>query len=81
MEQPIQYAILTPSQMEVIYNGKKLHISGEITTTPAFYADISSIKYWEPPNEKDEVSNEEKEEIIKVISAKSMSRNIRVFFE
>jgi hypothetical protein len=44
----------------VQYDHRSVKISGELTTTPAFYADLSSIKNWEPPYENVAITNEEK---------------------
>ncbi|HTJ52997.1 MAG TPA: Imm74 family immunity protein [Cyclobacteriaceae bacterium] len=44
-----------------------LKIAGELTTTPAFYADVNSIKNWEAPYENLKVTDEEKSEIIKKV--------------
>lgn len=45
--------------------GKSIKIYGELTTTPAFYADIESIKYWEEEqNEKLKITQQERDEII-----------------
>nr|WP_292960138.1 hypothetical protein [Muricauda sp. UBA7809] len=42
----------TKSNIIVETEGKSLKIEGELTTTPAFYADKDSIKNWESPYDK-----------------------------
>ncbi|SDD28373.1 Imm74 family immunity protein [Williamwhitmania taraxaci] len=78
----LQYSILTPSKMLVEKGDKKILIMGEATLTPAFYADIKSIKKWESPYDKEEITEEEKTELIQRITEESQKEgNIRVYFE
>lgn len=54
----------TRSYILVEYDHRTVKIEGELTTTPAFYASIGSIKNWESPYENMPVTEEEKKEII-----------------
>jgi hypothetical protein len=54
----------TRSYIIVDYGERKVKIQGELTLTPAFYGYTNSIKYWEPPYEKEEISESEKKTII-----------------
>jgi hypothetical protein len=54
----------TRSYILVEYDHRTVKIEGELTTTPAFYASIGSIKNWESPYENMSVTEEEKKEII-----------------
>ena len=77
-----KYSILTRSKMLVEFGNKKLYIQGEATMTPAFYADINSIKSWEPPFENIEISEEEKAELIKKITEESQKEGrIKIIFD
>ncbi|OQP57927.1 hypothetical protein A3860_39720 [Niastella vici] len=58
----------TRSYILVEFDYRTIKIAGELTTTPAFYAYINSIKNWEPPYENMEVTNKEIEEIIKKVT-------------
>ncbi|MBE9468860.1 MAG: hypothetical protein IMY72_11170 [Bacteroidetes bacterium] len=72
----------TRSHIRVEIEGKVILINGELTTTPAFYADIKSIKKWEPPYDQEEITEEEKTKLIQIITEESQKEgNIRVYFE
>lgn len=72
----------TRSHIRVEIDGKVILINGELTTIPAFYADIKSIKNWEPPYENEEITEEEKAELIRKITEESQKEGwIRVYFE
>lgn len=58
----------TRGSIKVEIDDKVLKISGELTTTPVFYADKKSIEHWENPFEEIKISDEEKKEIIDTIS-------------
>ena len=81
MKKDIEYKILTPSKMEVKYEGKKMLVTGEITIAPIFYADISSMKKWEPPYESIFITEFERDEIIEGITSKSKKTKIPVVFD
>ena len=75
------YSINSRSTILVFYNGKNLLIHGEATLTPEFFANKDSIKSWEGP-ESQIVTNEEKSEIIEMITKESQkNNNIPVYFE
>jgi hypothetical protein len=67
----IEYKIITPSKLAIYYNQKTIIISGEVTLTPIFYANIDDFNYWKPPFEKERISEEEKKEIIDFITKDS----------
>lgn len=46
---------------------KTLKIEGELTLTPAFYAEKNSIKNWESPHQELEISEMEKTHIMEQI--------------
>ncbi len=71
----------TRSSIEVELDNKQIIISGELTTTPIFYADIASIKKWEPPYENEIITDTEKNEIIKAIERESKKGKIPVVFD
>lgn len=57
----------TRSYVLVEFDYRTVRIAGELTTKPAFYADLNSIKNWEPPYEYMEVTKEEKKEIVRKV--------------
>jgi len=67
--------------MEVNYEEKMLIVSGELTTTQAFYADIVSIKKWEAPYENTSLTEDEKNVIINTITADSKDMPVKVYFD
>lgn len=78
----IVYKIKTPSQMEVIFDNKRLLVEGEGTMTPMFYADINSLKCWESPFENTYITDKEKREIIEYITQESQKEGqIKIVFE
>lgn len=77
----LKYTILTPSKLLVKYNNKELIITGEVTVTPIFYADIKSIKKWETPFENEIISETEKQEIIRLITEESSKTKIPIIFD
>lgn len=58
----------TRSYMIVEFEKRSVKIDGELTTQPAFYGYLNSIKNWEPPFEKELITEEQKSEIIEAIS-------------
>jgi hypothetical protein len=46
-------------------NGKAVKVHGELTLTPAFYADVASFVNYESPNQDLRISEQEKKDIIK----------------
>jgi len=71
----------TRSTIEVEIDNKQIIITGELTTTPIFYADIDSIKNWEPPYEQEPITENEKKEIISSIEKASKKGKIPVVFD
>jgi len=77
----IEYSILTPSTMKIIVDGKVMHIEGEGTTEPKFYADSSSINKWDPPFENEAIPETLKKEIVTTIESDSKRRKVPVVFD
>lgn len=69
------------STIWVEINGKIVKIEGELTTTPAFYAEANSIKNWEFPFENILISSKEKEEIIQKIEEYSKKTKVKIIFD
>lgn len=58
----------TRSYIIVEFKDKEVKIQGELTLTPAFYADKSSIKNWESPYQDIPLTDFEKKELIDEIT-------------
>lgn len=59
-------------EIRVIIGDRSLIITGELTfTPPVFYANIASIKHWEYPYERVEITEQEKKEIIDSIEKRN----------
>lgn len=67
--------------IKVWFDDKSILISGELTMTPKFYADIFSIKNWEYPFDKEEITDKKRIEIINAIEDFSKKGKIPVVFE
>lgn len=65
----------------VKFDHRSIKILGELTTTQAFYADIKSIKYWEPPFESEMISDIEKNEIVQKVLDKTKDQVFKIYFE
>ncbi len=77
----IEFSIISRGCMLVKYGDRQAKISGELTFTPVFYADIKSIKNWEPPYENIPVTEEEKAEIIKRITEETKDKKLKIYFD
>lgn len=78
----IKYYIVSPSRLLIEFDNKSIELTGELTTTPVFYADTSSFKNWKHPFEKTEISESEKKEIIDFITKDSSSQgNTKIIFD
>lgn len=64
----IEYKIISPSKLAIYYYQKKVVISGEVTLTPIFYANINDLNYWQYPFDKEKITEEEKKKIIDFIT-------------
>ena len=60
---------------------KMIIITGELTITPVFYADIDSIKKWELPHDNAEISEKDKSEIIRLIEEKTKDAKVPIVFD
>ena len=70
----------TRSYILVEFDSRSVKIAGELTTTPAFYASVGSIKKWESPFDELEISPEEKREIIEQVLAHN-NPTFRIIFD
>lgn len=57
-----------------------LMITGELTTKE-FYADKASIQNWEPPFDRELISDQEKEAIVASIENKTTEASIPIVFQ
>lgn len=71
---------LNRSLIKVGLDDKSILITGELTTDK-FYADISSIKSWEEPHNKEVITESVKKEIIKAIEEYSKKGEISIVFD
>jgi hypothetical protein len=71
----------TRSHIIVQFDHRSVKITGELTTTPVFYADIISIKNWEPPYESVAITEKEKEEIIKRVTEETKDKEVKIVFD
>jgi hypothetical protein len=71
----------TRSYILVEYDHRSIKIQGELTITPAFYADIASIKRWEPPYDHIAVSEEEKLDIISKVTEETKHQQVPIYFD
>lgn len=71
----------TRSAIEVEIDNKQIIITGELTTTPVFYADINSIKHWKPPYENEIITATERNEIIQAIERESKNKKVPIIFD
>jgi len=67
--------------MEIRYNEKRTIVTGELTLTPAFYADINSLQHWIAPHEDIEIPEAEKQIIISTIMNESKDKKLRIYFD
>jgi hypothetical protein len=73
----IKFEIKSRGSMRIQYGKRVAMISGELTfEPPVFYADLTSLKNWEPPFENESVKDEQKKEIITVIERSSSPTKI-----
>ena len=70
----------TRSYILAEFDFRTVKIAGELTTTPAFYAYLSSIKNWEPPYQSQKVTEEEKKEIVKRVLEQE-NPNFKIIFK
>ena len=69
------------SYIIVDYDHRNIKIIGELTTTPIFYADIASIKKWEPPFDNIEVTEKGKVNIIQRITDETKNKELKIIFD
>lgn len=62
-------------------DGKKIVVTSELTMTPIFYADISSIVNWEPPHNNEVIDKNTKNKIINSIEEYSKTGEIPIVFD
>jgi Immunity protein 74 len=68
----------TRSTVTIEENGKKLILSGELTTEPAFYADRDSIQYWLTEKGNASITEDEKLDLISRIIEESRKCNFTI---
>ena len=71
----------TRSYILVEFDHRTVKISGELSTTPVFYADKSSIKNWEPPFNNLKITEEEKESIVAAVIEETNGKDMKIIFE
>jgi hypothetical protein len=71
----------TRGTITVEIDDKMIIITGELTITPVFYADIDSIKKWESPHDNVEISEKDKLEIIRLIEEKTKDAKVPIVFD
>ncbi|WP_413511567.1 Imm74 family immunity protein [Myroides odoratus] len=71
----------TRNSIEVEIDNKVIIITGELTATPIFYADIDSIIKWESPHEQKIITENEKKEISNAIESESKNKKVPVVFD
>ncbi|MDR6969175.1 16S rRNA G966 N2-methylase RsmD [Flavobacterium arsenatis] len=62
-------------------DAKILLLTGELTITPEFYADIFSIIKWDPPFENEIITEDIKKQIIKSVEDYNKSTEIPIIFD
>jgi hypothetical protein len=67
--------------IKIHFNEKSILITGELTITPIFYADISSIKKWDPPYENEEIDDSTRNDIIESIENYTKEAKVKVLFD
>jgi hypothetical protein len=78
----IEYKIITPSKLAIYYDSKTVIVSGEVTITPIFYANINDFHYWNHPYDNVKITEEEKQEIIDFITNESCKdRETKILFD
>ncbi|MCU0433091.1 MAG: hypothetical protein MUC87_06525 [Bacteroidia bacterium] len=73
----ISFEIISKGSLLVHYHNKTALISGELVfSPPVFYADLSSLIYWQPPYEMDAISQSEKSDIISFLISQNTGTKI-----
>lgn len=62
-------------------DAKILHLTGELTITPEFYADIFSITKWDPPFENEIITEDVKKQIVKSVEDYNKRTEIPIIFD
>lgn len=70
----------TRSYIDVDFGDKSVRIEGELTAEPAFYATISSIKYWKTTSGVIPINNEDRGWIVAQIRRQS-NPQFEIIFE
>lgn len=72
---------ISRSKIRIEFEAKKsIVISGEMMVTPEFEAYSSSINVWEPPYEMQEISENEKNEIMYDITTYAQEKGVKIYF-
>ena len=74
---------LSRGEILITIADKKIRIMGELSAGPnyVFYAYINSFNKWEHPFENRLITEEEKQEIIKLVTEKSKDAKVKIIFE
>ena len=70
----------TRSYILVEYDHRTARITGELTIKPEFYANVNSMRYWEPPYDNIEITKAEKEYMINKIKQQN-NPDFQIIFE
>jgi hypothetical protein len=71
---------LTRGTIKVKIDNKEIFITGELTMDK-FYADLLSIKKWEPPFENDVITESIKKDIVSSIERETKNAEIPIVFD
>jgi hypothetical protein len=73
----ISFKIISRGSLQIHYGSKTAIISGELTFSPSvFYADLSSLSFWQPPHEKEMISPTEINYIVLFLTDQSEGTKI-----
>jgi hypothetical protein len=78
----ITYSIISRGTMSVKCGDKEVLIYGELTfEPPVFYANLNSIKTWQPPFESISITENEKKELIEFLSNSQRNDKTKIVFD
>lgn len=71
----------TRSYVTVYLEDRSIVIQGELTLTPAFYANKNSISKWNEPYQNIVITDKEKDELVQKIIQFTDNLEIKILFE
>jgi hypothetical protein len=71
----------TPSCIWIEINGKTIKAMGELTITPAFYANKNSMNHWERPYEDEVIDEKTREWIINSVMEYTKDLEFKIYFD